>query len=447
MSALLPEDVMPPKKVAGSRLAKSPKEARLTIPRWRGAPSTTHNAELFATAMAAAPTSTQGIVIGRDQLSHAIVAHDSVTAYQNKDITSPLVIVMGDVGSGKSSLIKTVYVLRALAMRSRRVVVIDKKDERGEGEYAGLTRQFGAEPIRMRLDSTSSTLNPLDPVIAGQSVGAPERVVQALIENIGGVDLGVWERKALRHALRTAQAQHAGRAATLGDMVAALSDAQRLPDGLTTTSAAADRYLEAALSVRFTVEEILESYGRMFDGETSSDVNLSDKLTTFDVSQLPDAGPAVAAVVGVAHGWLMGKLRTQRGMMTHFIAEEGWHLLNGPNARVIGGDNVKLARGLGLVIVFALHKPADIELNPAAAPVFAEAQTVHIFANARRADARRCIELFDLSPSSEELITRLRPGQHLLKIGARPEIHVAHVRSELEEGLTNTDAAMTAAAL
>lgn len=439
------EGVVRPSSIPGGRLVTSRAQARRLYPRLRGAPNSTRAGELLTTALAAAPTSTSGVVLGRDQLSHAIVAHDPVTAYRDGVITSPLTIAIGDVGSGKSSLLKTQYVLRPLALTGRRCVVIDKKDEQGEGEYAQLTRTFGAEPIRMRMDGEGSRINPIDPLIVGAEPSAPQRHLQALLEIIGGIDLGIMERAALRAALRGALGEFEPahrRAATLADVAVHLGTTR--PDAVPTAGAATDDYERAALRVRFTIEELLETYGSMFDGETSTDINLNEKLTTFDVSQLPDSGPAVPAVVGVAHGWLMGTLRRNRGLTTHFVAEEGWHLLNGPNAAVIGGANVKLARGLGLVMVIALHKPADIQLNVAAEPVLAEAQTVHVFANARREDARRVTELFDLDDNSEELIMQLPKGHHLLKIGSRAEIHVRHVRSRIERELTNTDAAMLA---
>ena len=439
-----PDDVVRPGRLPGARFVVTKNEARLLTPPLNGAPNSTRAGQLLTTALAAAPTSSRGIVLGRDQLSHAIVAHDPVTAYAEGRITSPLTIAIGDIGSGKSSLLKTQYVVRALTLRNRRCVVIDKKDERGEGEYAQLTRAFGAEPIRMRLDGEGAILNPIDPLIVGTDTHAPERHLRALIETVTGQSLGIWEAKALRFALQQAMAARgsADRAPTLTDLVQRLGHER--PSYISASSPAGRDFEMAAFTVRFAIEELLETYGALFDGETSSHVNLEDKLTTFDVSQLPDSGPSVGAVVGVCHGWLMGTLRRNRGFTTHFVAEEGWHLLNGPNAAVIGGANVKLARGLSLVIIIALHKPADIQLNPAAEPVLAEAQTLHVFANARREDARRVVELFNLDANSEELIMQLPRGHHLLKIGKQAETHVRHVRSDFETVVTNTDAAMLA---
>ena len=123
------------------------------------APTTTRQAEILNTALIAAPTDDEGVVVGRDRLSNAPVAHDPFTAYEKKTITSPNVVVLGVVGAGKSSLLKTVYVLRPIILRGRRVVIIDKKDRAGEGENAELTRELGTEPFRMVLGGGGTVLN------------------------------------------------------------------------------------------------------------------------------------------------------------------------------------------------------------------------------------------------------------------------------------------------
>ena len=121
--------------------------------RREGAPTTTRQAEVLNTAIIGSPGDERGVVIGTDQLSAAMVAHDPFTAYETGTITSPNVCVLGMIGVGKSSLIKTVYVERPLMLRRRRAVVVDKKLRGGEGEYAELTRWFGAEPFRFDPDT------------------------------------------------------------------------------------------------------------------------------------------------------------------------------------------------------------------------------------------------------------------------------------------------------
>ena len=92
------------------------------------------------------------------------------------------------IGAGKSSLIKTVYVERPLLLRRRRAVVVDKKLRDGEGEYAELTRRFGAEPFRFDPDDpgTSTCMNVLDPVIlAGGGRAAQRQLLSAFAELAG----------------------------------------------------------------------------------------------------------------------------------------------------------------------------------------------------------------------------------------------------------------------
>ncbi|MDN5769166.1 MAG: hypothetical protein L0H78_25615, partial [Humibacillus sp.] len=107
-----PDGVMAPRRVEGPvvqvkiRKAKRVWYAPVTAP----APTTTRQAEILNPALVASPTDDEGVAIGRDLLSNSPVAHDPFTAYQRKVITSPSVIVLGLIGSGKSSLLKTVYV-------------------------------------------------------------------------------------------------------------------------------------------------------------------------------------------------------------------------------------------------------------------------------------------------------------------------------------------------
>jgi hypothetical protein len=411
-----------------------------------GAETTTRQAEILTAAVIAPPTRMEGIAIGRDMLSRTLVAHDPMTAYQQKRISSPAVIIIGDIGSGKSSLIKTCYVWRPLMFKKRRVVVVDKKNRGGEGEYAELTRLFGGTPIRMTTDGSGSVLNPLDPLITNPSghqdkmVG--QRAVRALAEIAGGRELDEWEDAALRAAYITVQAAFESNKnspiltdliAQLGAPPAAGTPAARIP-------ATQERFAFAGSAVAFMLERIVSSYPGLFDGQTSKDVNLESRLTTFDISQLPSEGPAVDAVVGLANAWLLGGIQRD-DMLTNFVVEEGWHLMRGPNARALK-ENTKLARANGMAIITAIHKPSDIPPTSDGWTMFQEAQTVHLFSQARMEDVAITAHQFELGEGPRQLLSTLPPGQHLLKIGKRPEIRVEHIRSAIEIQLTNTDEAM-----
>ncbi len=199
---------------------------------------------------------------------------------------------------------------------------------------------------------------------------------------------------------------------------------------------------EAGMGVRALLQRLLSAQlAGLFNGPTSSGVSLSDRLTVFDISQLPEDGPAVSMVTAVSNAWLMGTLRNRRGLLTNYVAEEGWHLVGGPGGRVFR-QNSKLARGLGLSNIAAIHHLADVPTDDDAIAMIKEAQTVHLYRQDREDDIAACMNTFSLDAGAAYTLANLETGHHLLKIGNRPEIHVQHVRSALERQLTNTDDAM-----
>jgi hypothetical protein len=441
-----------PWELPGTQLRTKVGRARrgFYAPRLQGAPTTTRQAEILNTAIIGAPTGTRGIVTGRDVLSRTSIAHDPVTGYNGtpRTVSSPNVVIMGDVGSGKSALTKTAYVLRPLLLAKRRAVVFDKKDENGEGEYAGVVRHFGAEPIRFTVDGSGTQLNLLDPLITrGSGIQGQMRLL-GVIARLAREDqpLNEWEEEALRAALTRTMAQHDddGTVPVLADVLPNLSRVADLADydGLSPT--AVDALHQAGLSVRFTLNSLLQDYAGLLGGETSKSVDLTGKLTSFDISQLPDDGPAVPAVMAIGHMWLLGRLRDDRGWATNCIYEEGWHIAAGPSAG-LARSNQKLSRGLALSNVFVFHKGSDIPPGSPGMAMIQEAQTVHVYRQSRPDDARWCLRTFSFAPETAEQIEKLPDGHRFDKIGSRPETLVQHVRSPWEIAATDTDSAFRAA--
>ncbi|RXZ51835.1 ATP/GTP-binding protein [Agromyces binzhouensis] len=412
-----------------------------------GAPTSTRQAEILNTALIGPPTGTKGVVNGRDVLSRTSVTHDPVTAYnaQPREVSSPNTVVMGDVGAGKSSFVKTVCVLRPLVLTGRRAVVFDKKDQAGEGEYSGVVRRYGTEPIRFTADGTGTRLNLLDPVIArGTGIRGQARLL-ATITRLARDDqhLDGAELEALRAALRRTLATFEdGRAPTLADVVPNLGviDDDQYRD---LSPTAKDALHHAGLAVRWTLNGLLDEYAGLLDGETSTCVDLTGKLTWFDISQLPDDGPAVPVVMAIGNMWMLGRLRADRGWATTVVYEEGWHMIGGPSARLIKA-NQKLSRGLGIANVFVMHKGTDIPRDSPGVTIIQEAQSIHVFRQGRPEDAAWCTDTFGFDPDTTDQITRLRDGHYVFKYGAHPETHVQHIRSNWEIDVTNTDEALAA---
>lgn len=435
----------------GSRLRVKPSAARRGryAPALAGAPSTTRQAEILNTALIGPPTGTKGVVTGRDVLSRTSIAHDPITAYNStpREVSSPNVIIMGDVGAGKSTHTKANHVLRPLLLKNRRCVVFDKKDQAGEGEYSQVVRRYGYEPIKFAPDGTGTTLNLLDPtILKGTGLQGQARLLNIVTRLArGDQQLDSWEEEALRAALKmTVEQMDDGRAPVLADVLPNLGRVADDGDYGTLSVSARDDLHKAGLSLRWTLNGLLDEYAGLLDGETSKTVDLSGKLTSFDISQLPDDGPAVPVVMAIGNMWMLGRLRNERGWATTVVYEEGWHMIGGPSASLIKA-NQKLSRGLGISNVFVMHKGSDIPADSPGMAIIQEAQTVCIYRQSRPEDAAWCQQTFGLAPETADTIERLRDGHYIFKYGSHPETHVQHILSRWEAQVTNTDEALAAA--
>lgn len=443
----------------GGRLITNARKARRGwySPIANGSPSTTRQCEILNTAILASSTGAAGIVNGSDMLTGRLVAHDGVTGYRATPrlVTSTNVVRLGDVGKGKSSGAKTLDVLRPLILEGRRAVVLDKKEQEDRGEYGRTADAYGVEPIMFTNDGSGTRINLLDPTFSRLYLDSPEdgsprqSAHFAMVKNAltlkmqeEGAKLNSWHDEALRSALRRANEVERRRTLVISDVLGELG----VLDGEHSymEPVARDAFHMAGLDLRFALNTLLDSYSGLLDGETSKNVNFTGDLTVWDISQLSDDGPAIPVVSSMAYMWLLGRLRRERGRQTTLVWEEGWHAVGGPTASLIR-SSTKLSRALGLSNVMNIHKGTDIPRDSPGYTLVQEAQTVYIYGLNETAAAEWCVETFGLKPSTGALIQTLPPGQFVLKIAGQPEIHVEHIRSELEKHLTDTDEGLRAA--
>src|SRR5215210_2915756 len=94
----------------------------------------------------------RGAYIGRDLYGGSFL-YDPFTLYEDRVLTNPNLLVIGEVGAAKSSLVKT-YCYRQ-AVFGRIAWIGDPK-----GEYGPLARALGVKPIRLT-PGGSVRLNPI----------------------------------------------------------------------------------------------------------------------------------------------------------------------------------------------------------------------------------------------------------------------------------------------
>lgn len=265
---------------------------------------------------------------------------------------------------------------------------------------------------------------------AGQSM-----LLRAVTEEALQRRLTPREGKAHRQALATAQGT--GRDADIRDVPAALYAPRRgggrgrQPDG---------RGIEGmgpGSGVRARTHDRGRPSG-LIDGPTSPEIELGGGLTVFDVSLLPEDGPALPLVMTIINTWLANTLYRQKTPApTSLLIEEAWHTVQGSVANFTR-RNTKLSRALSLSCQFAFHHISDIPKDSPAIAMLKECETVFLYKQEKRNDAEACASLFNLQPGTADDIGKLQKATCVLKIGSADPFVAIHLRSPLEVALTDT---------
>jgi AAA-like domain len=379
-----------------------------------------------------------GTLIGRDMFGGSF-CFDPWDLYRRGLVTNPNVLVVGQLGRGKSTFVKT-FVWRQLAF-GRRAWIVDPK-----GEYGPMAAACGSRPLRLEAGGTLR-LNPLQVAQSGAEPAARRRseLTCSLVSSSLGRSLSPPERTALDLAVRTASARAADQP-VLPDVVAALMDPDPEQARLVGTDAAglaADGRL-AALELRRLVEGDLSG---MFDGRTTPGLDLDSPVVVLDLSAL-FASPALPLLMTCATAWLQASLRHGQGSRRLVVVDEAWAILSDlATARWLQAT-FKLSRAFGVANLVVVHRFSDLKAAGSegsaqqrlAEGLLADSETRVVFGQSS-AEAPVTAGLLGLGATERDLVAVLPRGVALWKVGGRSFL-VEHVVGPLEVTLVDTDAAM-----
>jgi hypothetical protein len=395
-----------------------------------------------------------GVLVGRDVLGGSFV-YDPFALYRNGVITNPNMVVFGQIGRGKSSFVKS-YLWRQ-AVFGRHAWVVDPK-----GEYGPLALAWGAAPVALH-PGGAIRLNPLDteeelvdsPVEPGDSAQRRRVVLtSSLAVACLGRDLVPRERAAIDAALgeATDRARSASMPApTLPQVVDALlapsidaSQALR-----TSRTALLEDGRDVALELRRLIHGDLSG---MFDGPTTPGLRLDGPLVVLDLSAVYHS-PALGVLMACAAAWLQSAVRSQHRNRIIVVVDEAWAILSNLGVARWLQTSWKLSRANGVANMAVLHRLSDLravgeegsEQVNLAEGLLADSETRVVYAQSP-GEVARTRELLGLTDTEADLVTQLRRGMALWKIGRRSFL-VEHRLASGEHGLTDTDQAMTAPAV
>ncbi len=394
----------------------------------------------------------EGVLIGRDLLGGSFV-YDPFTLYRQGAVTNPNMVVIGQIGRGKSSFVKS-YLWRQ-AVFGRSAWVVDPK-----GEYGRLAEAWGVVPLSLRPGGTIR-LNPLDTDASGSGrepgidpVADGRRRRTNLTASLAvaclGRDLLPRERAAVDAAVGAAEDRArdgAMDAPTLPQVVEALLDpgADAASALRTTRADLMEEGRDVALELRRLVHGDLRG---MFDGPTTAGLRLDGPLVVLDLAAVYHS-PALGVLMACAAAWLQHAVSSGQRRRILLVVDEAWAILGNLGVARWLQTSWKLSRALGVANMAVLHRLSDLAAVGAvgseqvglAEGLLADSETRVVYAQSP-GEVARTGELLGLTATEAELVTELRRGTALWKVGRRSFL-VEHRLAAGERWLADTDEAMT----
>jgi type IV secretory pathway VirB4 component len=387
--------------------------------------------------MAGPALGSRGVQLGVDVHGAAFV-YDPWQLYRQGVLTNPNLLVIGEVGSGKSALKKS-YLLRQMAF-GRRCVSINAKreDER-------LCEAVGVDPIRLERGGLVR-LNPLDARIAGAGAEAREvrasqlRLLRAIIGASLHRELSPEEQAAGKQALLAAAEDGLPTLPAVAERLLRPSDqaSQRLA---TTRPRLAAASREAALALLRLCEDDLQG---MFDGPTSGRVDFDAPLVAFDLSAVGEED-ALGILRICAAAFVQHRLQSESSRQRIVVLDEAWKLLASLATARWLQESYKLARALGVQNIAIVHRLSDLSAAGAAGSeqvelamgLLADTQTQVIFQQPP-GEIARVRELLSLNSVEAELVSQLPRGTALWRVNRRSFL-VRHQLTSEEAWIVDTD--------
>jgi type IV secretory pathway VirB4 component len=376
----------------------------------------------------------RGVYVGRDLHGGSFV-YDPWELY-GRELTDPNMVVVGHVGSAKSSLVKTLIFRQRVFGRVARVIDVKR-------EYAALARALDGTVIQLRPGGTVK-LNPLTPL-----AGSDRQLDLLRAVSIATLHrrLSPEEDAALRVALQAVSRRLADVEPTLPDVVAALlQPTAEMADALvTTTQALANAARDTALALARLCEGDLRG---MFDGPTTLGLDFDAPVVVLDLADVYSS-EALAIFMTCATAFMQATLaRTRHRAKVISVVDEAWRVLSELGLGEWLQSSFKLARQQGQQNVIVMHRFSDLSAAGAAGSrearlaegLVSDAGTRVVYRQ-NESEAPLAAQLLGLTETETALLPGLGRGEAIWKVGQR-SFFVCHLISATESQLVDTDAAM-----
>ncbi|MEI2713883.1 MAG: ATP-binding protein [Nocardioides sp.] len=414
---------------------------RFRIPRHQDTSATLAGAYPF---LAEGGLGSEGVFVGQDLYSGSSFVYDPWVLYSRGLITAPNLVLAGIVGSGKSSLAKSLYT-RSIPFGRRVYVPGDPK-----GEHTPVAEAVGGKAIALG-HGMANRLNPLDEghrpaglddaQWASQVTSRRRALIGALAETVLDRRLTPLEHTAVDLAL---------------DRTVRGADVPVLPmvvDRLLTPDRDDDhdgRLTEDGRLVGHALRRLVAGdLAGLFDGPSTVWFDPSLPMISLDLSRVTENATLVSVLMTCASAWMESALMDPAGGQRWVVYDEAWRLMSHPALLRRMDAHWRLARHYGIANMLIFHKLSDLDnvgdsgsaMRALASSLLANAETRIVYRQESDQLGPTSAAL-GLTGTEQSLIPTLGTGQGLWRIKHRSFV-VQHQMHPAELELFDTTSRMT----
>lgn len=391
---------------------------RFRLPRHQDTSATLAGAYPF---LAEGGLGSDGVFVGQDLYSGGSFVYDPWVLYARGIITAPNLVLAGIVGSGKSSLAKSLYT-RSIPFGRRVYVPGDPK-----GEHTAVAEAVGGRAIVLG-HGLAARLNPLDEGYrpAGMSeeswastIAARRRdLIGALAETVLTRPLTPLEHTAIDTALtEVVRSNDVPILPMIVEHILAPT-VQADPDG---------RLAEDGRLVGHALRRLVTGdLAGLFDGPSTVRFDPTLPMISLDLSRVTENSTLTSVLMTCSSAWMESALLDPNGGQRWCIYDEAWRLMSHPALLRRMDAHWRLARHYGIANMLIFHKLTDLEnvgdqgsaMRALASSLLANAETRIIYrqeSDQLGATARA----LGLTGTEQKLLPGLGVGQGLWRIKDR----------------------------
>lgn len=326
---------------------------KLRLPRHQDTSATLAGAYPFLAEGGLGP---DGVFIGQDLYSGGSFVYDPWVLYARGLITAPNLVLAGIVGSGKSSLAKSLYT-RSIPFGRRVYVPGDPK-----GEHTAIAEAVGGKAIVLG-HGLSNRLNPLDEGYrpTGMSEESWASTVSARRRDL----IGALAETVLTRPLTPLE--HTSIDTALTEVVRS-NDVPILPmvvDHILAPTPEADldgRLAEDGRLVGHALRRLVSGdLAGLFDGPSTVTFDPTLPMISLDLSRVTENSTLMSVLMTCSSAWMESALLDPNGGQRWCIYDEAWRLMSHPALLRRMDAHWRLARHYGIANMLIFHKLTDLE--------------------------------------------------------------------------------------